>query len=512
MTEQKKSEQKNDFDFTQDTQKQIFATLFECDPHYESRILKLLEPIYFTNPTVQTLFEIFKEFFNKYDRVPSIDEFLERLKQFCETNKRLKKDDYDIYFDEAYKIIKISRKEPLDFAYDQVIKFCKYMAYQKALLNAAEKRISKLDVKGLEDDLQKIQEIGIDFEDDVGFQLIPLSEIEAEEISWLWYHVIPKGKLTFLVGDPDVGKSFLSLFIASRISSGKPLPHTPKDLINIKGTVLLLNAEDTPSDTIKPRIENTNGDTTKISILKGTRAKDGIRMFSFVDDLPRLEEILKKRRDIKLVIIDPITAYMTKVDYFKDTDVRSKVLAPLATLASDYNTAVILIAHMNKDEAKKAIYRLGGSIGLLGGARCAWCVIKDTSDKNGEWRKFACLKMNIARKPTRAMYFRIYELELDNPTLEFSEDLVECNIETELSGKQRPVDLATDFLKEFLKHGKRATKEVFESARANNHSQRTVVRASEILMVKKYQKDGSWWWEMPERKGTNIVVKKNDNE
>jgi RecA-family ATPase len=505
-----KSEEKIRFSFTQDIQMQIFATLFECDPRYESRILKLLEPGYFTNPVHQNLFKIFKAFFNEYSRVPSTKEFLDEVRRFLsqKKNRRLSEDEY---LDCVAEIIKISRNEHLDFAYDRIIEFCKYQEFSNALLNAAEKRAPILDIEGLQEDLTKIQEIGIDFEDDAGLQLIPLSEVEAGGIDWLWWHVIPTGKLTFLVGDPDVGKSFLSMFIASKISTGEPLPNVPKELAK-KGTVLLLQAEDAPSDTILPRILNTGGDTSKILILKGTREKDSIKLFNFVEDLPRLEEVLERRRDIKLVIVDPITAYMKKVDYFKDTDVRGKVIAPLFALADKYKIGILLIAHMTKDESKKAIYRLGGSIGLLAGARCVWIVLQNTSDKNGEWRKLACIKMNIAKKPTKAMSFQIYEPRPDEPTLSFSDNLVDCDIENELSGKQRKIDLAKDFLRDFLKYGKRKSEEVYESGKANNHSKKTIRRAKEILEVVVFQEDGAWYWKLPVRKGTNIRVQKEDDE
>ena len=38
-------------------------------------------------------------------------------------------------------------------------------------------------------------------------KLIQMSDVEAEEVSWLWYPFIPYGKLTIIQGDPGDGKS-----------------------------------------------------------------------------------------------------------------------------------------------------------------------------------------------------------------------------------------------------------------------------------------------------------------
>lgn len=492
------------FEFTQDTQIQIFATLFEQDAFHDSRILKLLKSEYFTNPVIQDLFKVFKEFYNKYNNVPLRKEFLEQVRVFLSLDKNKTLPD-DEYLAVTSDILEAASFEDLDFPYNKAIEWCQDQGRRNVLLEAARKNLSTEDIQ---DELLKVQEIGIESEGDAGLRLTPLSEIKAEKIEWLWHYVIPVGKLTFIVGDPDLGKSFLSIFLACHISKGKPLPHTLNKPIK-KGTVLLLSAEDAPGDIIKPRIINIGGDSSKIIIIEGTPVKDSLKLFNFVEDLPKLEKTLEQRPNVRLLIIDPITAYMTKVDYFRDTDVRGKVIAPLAALAKKYKVAIVLIAHLTKDQSKHAIYRLGGSIGLLAGARCVWCVLKNAEDMTGESRKFACLKMNIAKKPTQAMLFRIFELKIDEPTLIFEDILTDIDLESELSGKQQPIDEAKNFLKEILKHGPRRQPDITEAAKANDIKERTLRRAKSKLMVKVYQKGEGWYWEMP--KETALVTRKNDN-
>jgi len=51
-----------------------------------------------------------------------------------------------------------------------------------------------------------------------------LSEIEAQQVDWLWPRRIPLGKITLLDGGPGMGKSLLSIFIAACVTTGQPMP------------------------------------------------------------------------------------------------------------------------------------------------------------------------------------------------------------------------------------------------------------------------------------------------
>src|SRR5262249_47521058 len=51
-------------------------------------------------------------------------------------------------------------------------------------------------------------------------KLTVLADIQPTSIDWIWPRRIARGKLHILAGDPGLGKSFLTLDIASRITSG----------------------------------------------------------------------------------------------------------------------------------------------------------------------------------------------------------------------------------------------------------------------------------------------------
>ena len=47
-----------------------------------------------------------------------------------------------------------------------------------------------------------------------------LSEVQPEEVEWLWPGRLPLGKLAVLDGDPGLGKSVVTLDLAARVSAG----------------------------------------------------------------------------------------------------------------------------------------------------------------------------------------------------------------------------------------------------------------------------------------------------
>src|SRR5262245_19863279 len=93
-----------------------------------------------------------------------------------------------------------------------------------------------------------------------------LSDVEAKEVSWLWPNYIPCGKLTLLIGDPGVGKSFVSLDLAARVTSGGPWPDGAPGVP--PADVVILQAEDDPADTLRPRFDALGGDPARVTLIQ----------------------------------------------------------------------------------------------------------------------------------------------------------------------------------------------------------------------------------------------------
>ncbi len=231
-----------------------------------------------------------------------------------------------------------------------------------------------------------------------------LNEVPVERVSWLWPGYLPAGKLVVLDGDPSVGKSTCTTDLAARVSTGSPWPGGsvnagPRD-------VLLLSAEDGLSDTIAPRLTAAGADLGRVhALLEVPRLgeDDSIRMVppSLPQDVPTIERIITEHR-VALVVVDVLMAYLNgKVDSHRDQDVRG-VLHQLAAMAERTGATVLLIRHLNKAGGSNALYRGGGSIGIIGAARGAYIIGRDPED--AERRILVCSKLNIAPEPPALAY------------------------------------------------------------------------------------------------------------
>ena len=102
------------------------------------------------------------------------------------------------------------------------------------------------------------------------------------------------------------------------------------------GSVIILANEDDAARTIRPRLDAAGADTSKVHIVEGV-VRDGQRpdLFQLDTDVAYLRARAQEIGDVRLIIIDPPSAYLgAKVDAHKESDVR-RVLAPLSQLAQE---------------------------------------------------------------------------------------------------------------------------------------------------------------------------------
>lgn len=215
-------------------------------------------------------------------------------------------------------------------------------------------------------------------------KLIHMSEIETEEISWLWFPFIPYGKLTIIQGDPGDGKTTMVLNLAAKLSRGKSLDDGMNCSVPVN--IIYQTAEDGLADTVKPRLESAGADCTRIMVID-----ESDKSLSMADE--RIEEALKTT-NAKLLILDPIQAYLGGgMDMNRANEARD-MTKRLGALAEKYKCAIVLIGHMNKAGGTKAAYRGIGSIDFYAVARSVLLVgrIEGEPDK----RAMVQIKNNLA--------------------------------------------------------------------------------------------------------------------
>jgi hypothetical protein len=163
-----------------------------------------------------------------------------------------------------------------------------------------------------------------------------LSDIQLEEVTWVWPNFLADRKITIVDGMPGVGKSTLTSEIASRITTGHAFPNgeprEPRD-------VVFIAVEDGVADTIKPRVAAAGGNEQHAHFIH--IEQDGNEI---TPDLERhlgcIREAILEIGNVGLLIIDPIMALLgNSVDSYRDQDVR-KVTTPLARLAEELNLVV----------------------------------------------------------------------------------------------------------------------------------------------------------------------------
>lgn len=137
-------------------------------------------------------------------------------------------------------------------------------------------------------------------EQKIELKMIRMSEVQSQEIEWLWYPFIPYGKLTIIQGDPGDGKTTMVLNLAAKLSKGEALDENMK--VTEPVNVIYQTAEDGLADTVKPRLELAGADCERIIVID-----ESDKSLSMVDE--RLEEAIV-RTGARLLILDPIQAYL----------------------------------------------------------------------------------------------------------------------------------------------------------------------------------------------------------
>jgi hypothetical protein len=235
-----------------------------------------------------------------------------------------------------------------------------------------------------------------------------LALVEPETISWLWHGWLPLGKLAVLDGDPGVGKSTLTIDIAARVTTGSRMPDGSAPDLEGPFDVVLVSAEDGIADTLRPRADAAGADVGRVHMLYDVKAIDDkgherIEPWSMPRDLDMLQRLVTKT-GARLVVIDPLNAVLhSSVDSYRDQDIRG-ALKPLARLAEETGAAVVVIRHLTKGGGSKAIYRGGGSIGIIGAARLGLLVERDPDDESGKRLVLSSTKSNVAEIPTSLSY------------------------------------------------------------------------------------------------------------
>ena len=330
------------------------------------------------------------------------------------------------------------------------------------------------------------------------------ADITPEPIHWLWNGWLAKGKLHIFAGAAGTGKTTIAIALAATITIGGKFPDGSRCPI---GSVLIWSGEDSPADTLVPRLMAAGADLSKVHFVGDTTANYELRAFDPATDMQSLMIKAATIPDLALLIIDPIVNAVAG-DSHKNGEVR-RALQPVVDFGEKLNCAVLGITHFSKGgQGKDPLERVTGSLAFGALARIVLATAKiiegDTT------RRIVCrAKSNIGiddggfeydlqQKEVKTGIFSSYALWGDAIEGSARELLAEPdNRETGENGNSA-LDDAKDFLRELLADGELAQKQIEADAKGASHSWRTVERAKKELNIRssKSKLDNRWYWKL----------------
>ncbi len=314
-----------------------------------------------------------------------------------------------------------------------------------------------------------------------GLQMIKMSEVQSQEVSWLWYPFIPYGKLTIIQGDPGDGKTTLVLNIAAWLSKGKGLDSEMK--LSEPVNVIYQSAEDGLADTVKPRLELAGADCERILVIDEKE-----KSLSMVDE--RLEKAIVQTK-ARMLILDPIQAYLGGgMDMNRANEARD-MTKKLGALAEKHQCAIVLIGHMNKAAGNKAAYRGMGSIDFFAVARSVLLVGRVEGEPN--------IRAVVQIKNNLAAFGHPKAFALSEDGFQWLGDY-EITADEVLGGivpKANKMEQAKRLLRELaLTTDAIQSNEIFDMADEQGISKRTLENAKREFGIRARKINNSWYWEL----------------
>ena len=314
-------------------------------------------------------------------------------------------------------------------------------------------------------------------------QIRKMSEVELQEIDWLWYPYIARGKITMIQGDPGEGKTTLALRLAAACSTGQALPGmTITEPVN----VIYQTAEDGLGDTIKPRLMEAGADEDRVlNIVEDTFS------LTLLDE--RIEAAIVQT-GAKLMILDPIQGYLGgKVDMNRANEIRT-VLRNVAAVAERTGCAIVLVGHLNKATGANSAYRGLGSIDFRAAARSVLLV--------GRMKKEPNIRVIVHDKSSLAPEGKSMAFSLgDENGFRWLDGYNDITADELLCGfnAETKTAAAEDLIRDLLSDGEKVPCEtIFSMAASRGISQRTVNQAKknipEIVTTKPSK---NWFWQIP---------------
>jgi hypothetical protein len=370
--------------------------------------------------------------------------------------------------------------------------------------------------------------------------------LETESLQtprWLWHGHLLVGALEMTAGTLGIGKGVLACDLIARVTTGRDWPNGSPG--TEPGSVIVLTAEDHAADYAR-RLRAPGADLRKVTVLEYVRREGRNELFLLATDIDKLEVACRDIGDVRLVVIDPITAYMGSgkgFDSHRATDVRSQ-LHPLKAAAGKLNVAFAAITHPPKHaSSRSALDSFIGSQAFIAAARIAHYCVQELGeeDDRGFRRPTGRVLYAMARPPSHSMIMPTLAFRLEIVCVGNDHETGEPVEAPRLIWEPEPVNLTADealalnrtkaggdgrkfraapvreFLRDMLAHGPIKRSTIVEAGAAEGFSAEQLRRARETIGAVAYRQDkdqfGSpTFWCLPEHVPTDAEPDSDDDD
>lgn len=331
-------------------------------------------------------------------------------------------------------------------------------------------------------------------------QTVCAADIKPEAFRWLWNGWLAKGKFHVLAGQAGIGKTTIAIAIAATVSIGGRFPDGTRAPA---GNVLIWSGEDSPKDTLVPRLLAAGADMKRVHFIGDVLTGGEPRSFDPATDIPGLLAGAKHIGDISLLIVDSVVSAVAG-DSHKNGEVR-RALQPLVNFAEALDCAVLGLSHFSKGTGgREPLERVTGSLAFGALARIVLVAAKITTGDTTR-RVFCRAKSNIG--PDNGGF----EYDLNQTELEAYKGMFSSYVSwgqavegsaRELLAEPEPEHEAEKFLRELLAGGEMLQKEIGLECKGAGFSVATLRRAKKRAGVvsKKDGMKGGWLWSLPTAK------------
>ena len=338
--------------------------------------------------------------------------------------------------------------------------------------------------------------------------VIRMSEIEAEEIQWLWPGWIPQGMISFLGGYAGDGKSTLTASLVASLSTGAPLPDGSVAPIT---NCLVLPAEDDVPHVVKPRLQLHGADMERVFTLPDVDAGDGTRRtLNLRTDIPLIAEVVQKH-EIGLIVIDPISGFTPGLDRNSEGEVRDS-LQQLITFLELYRCAILGVMHMGKNSGHARSHQaLMGSSAYTAVARSVLMLgrLPMTHQVDGEPIRnvLGVAKSNYAEAPMPLHYHRPKDqpIEYLGPSPMGLDAALNSRNSYDQEKGPNEAEKAEAWLLDFMDGERVLANAVEAAAKEEGFGETTIRKAKKKLRVESLKDLNKWYWLPPRDESIEVA-------